>query len=300
MPFSSNSKYPYRIAHISDLHFSKVSFDPGQFFSKRWLGNGNLLIFRKKRFAHEEIDSLLHQFKREGVQLVVVTGDLTSTAQKSEFELAQTFLNRLKNANLDLLVVPGNHDHYTKRAFATKRFYRYFSKPLLQELPCSSWSLEEHGIAVQPLKNSWWAVSLDTALATSLFSSQGLFSQEHEQRLHEALSQIPPDQNIVVINHFPLFSNESFRKQLLRSEELKKVLKQFPHVRLYLHGHTHRRSLADLRSLQLPIVADAGSIGMRPSPSWNLLQLDKQSLHFQSHFCTNEQWQSTPINTFTW
>ena len=41
---------PLRIAHISDLHFAKLSLNPFQIFSKRFIGNANSLLSRKKVF----------------------------------------------------------------------------------------------------------------------------------------------------------------------------------------------------------------------------------------------------------
>jgi len=77
------------IAHISDLHFSKISFNPLQFFSKRWAGNFNLLLNRPSQRNNTHPFSLLPLFKKRGVSHVIISGDLTSTATDAEYLLAQ-------------------------------------------------------------------------------------------------------------------------------------------------------------------------------------------------------------------
>ncbi len=141
-------------------------------------------------------------------------------------------------------------------------------------------------------------LALDTALATPWVSSRGLFSKEIEKHLRSLLQQIPPDDKIIVVNHFPFFQNESRRKILVRGEALQNVLKDFPNVKLYLHGHTHRRSVADLRENGLPIVIDCGSTGMGSKVSWNLIDLEKEGVRFQHFESEADSWKSGPVQTF--
>src|SRR5690242_19581512 len=108
-----------RIAHISDLHFSQVSFSPLQFFSKRWVGNFNLIFSRKRKFLAPQLQTLIPFFQKLQIDLILVTGDLSTTSLKQEFEKAHNFLNEFKKWNMQVFVVPGNHDHYTKNAWKT-------------------------------------------------------------------------------------------------------------------------------------------------------------------------------------
>lgn len=73
-----------KIAHLSDIHFGKI--------------------------AHEEIvDALITEVNQANVTLVVVSGDLTQRARRSEYRAAADMLSAFEPPTL---VVPGNHDVY--------------------------------------------------------------------------------------------------------------------------------------------------------------------------------------------
>src|SRR5262249_10866464 len=125
--FMTTSEKPlFRLAHISDLHFSKLSWNPMQFLSKRWVGNLNLLLARKQAFDPESLGTLLPTFKQKNVDAVLITGDLTSTSLSREFALAREFTENLRNEKFKVFTLPGNHDHYTKKAYNQKLFYEFF------------------------------------------------------------------------------------------------------------------------------------------------------------------------------
>src|SRR5262245_998312 len=115
----------FRIAHISDLHFSKLTWNPSQLFSKRWLGNVNLLLARKHAFDAEGLTTLLPLFIDRKVDAVIVSGDLSSTSHEKEFLLAQEFLDVLQKEGFKVFTIPGSHDHYTKSAYREKLFYEF-------------------------------------------------------------------------------------------------------------------------------------------------------------------------------
>lgn len=289
-----------RIAHLSDLHFCKVSKNPLQFFSKRWLGNMNLLFYRKKHWAAEHIEALADLLEEKGVNLVILTGDATCTARRAEFRLAANFFSKLNKRGMEVIVLPGNHDHYTRRAYRERRFYDFFPSHLMKEgHTFSHFCLKNHAVSTKQLHEGWWLVALDTALSTPWISSRGLFSKEIEAHLRRLLKEIPHEDKVILANHFPFFQNESPRKILLRGETLQKVLEEFPNVKLYIHGHTHRRSVADLRENGLPIVIDCGSTGMGPDISWNLIDLETNSIRFQHFESGANTWKGGPIQAFT-
>lgn len=196
-----------RIAHISDLHFAKFSFSPFQFFSKRWVGNFNHILSRKWKYPNARLDSLLPLFQELEINLIVVTGDVSTTSLKGEFQKAKAFLETFEKEGIKVISVPGNHDHYTRGAWKKKRFYRTFSA--LEGYGCS---LKDDGVGAVDLNDSWTLVALDTALATSFTSSKGLFSEEQEEKLHTLLSSIPAKRQILLVNHFPLFPTSNRRR----------------------------------------------------------------------------------------
>jgi 3',5'-cyclic AMP phosphodiesterase CpdA len=287
------------IAHLSDLHFAKFSWDPSQIFSKRWIGNLNLLFSRRKKSGQANLPALIELLKSLETHLVIITGDLTTTSLKKEYQLAQNFLHVLSDQGIKVVVIPGNHDHYTKEAYREKHFYEFFPSTLHTHQETHSLNLKEHALAIKPLTQTWWLIALDTALSTSLISSRGLFSKALEDKLKETLSHIPNNHKVIIANHFPFFTQDSPRKILARGNALKETLKQFPQVKLYIHGHTHRSSLADLRGNHLPIILDSGSTGMLPRQSWNRLLLKEEELTIQQFELQNSHWQAFRTETFS-
>jgi 3',5'-cyclic AMP phosphodiesterase CpdA len=293
----------FRFAHISDLHFSRIFFNPAQFLSKRWVGNLNLLLNRKKNFCPEYAYALIPLFQELKIDGVLLTGDLTSTSHVKEFEMAKKYIDALIAANLKVYLIPGNHDQYTQEAFRKRTFYRYFNTVHHANDPLSFFKLEEDKISAMHLGKNWWLFSLDTAPATSLFSSHGVFSEDVQKKLEHALSFLPHDHKVILMNHFPLFETDS-KKSLHRADELKAILQRFPQIKLYLHGHTHRQIIADLRASDLPIVLDSGSTGQKHESSWNLIDINDQGCAITAYkkfpTCSAEQWESQPPQHFTW
>ncbi len=277
-----------RIAHISDLHFSKATFNPLQFFSKRWLGNINLIFSRQQDYLAERLFPLVSLFKELDVEHVIITGDLTTTSLRQEFLLASALVSQFKEAGFSVLALPGNHDHYTKRAFRKKLFYQFFDPPF-----------DEQGIAVKPLGKGWRLIALDTAIATSLISSRGYFSPLLEKRLEKILSEIPSDEAVVLANHFPFFQHDSPRKRLERGVELKNLIARFPRIKFYLHGHTHRHCVADLRPNGLPIILDCGSTAHRIDGTWNLIDITPSGSTVDI-YRWEDNWQTRERLAFSW
>lgn len=272
---------PMRLAHISDLHFGKVSLAPSQFFSKRWLGNLNLLLNRRGLFSPGQIYSLLNTFKTHGVTHVLITGDVSTTSDPKEFEKAREFVLTLKRAGFPVYIIPGNHDHYTKRGYKNRLFYRYFPDEVLSQ----------NAVTSLPLADNWTLVLMDTACATPLISSTGYFSPVIETRLRSHLRTIPKDQKILLANHFPYIENEHPRRRLVRGDALKQLLIEHPQIHLYCHGHTHRHILADVRESKLPVTADSGSVSHTKHGSFNLIDLSKDAFHIHSYFHTPKGWE---------
>ncbi len=288
---------PFRLAHLSDLHFSKVGLSLEQFFNKRWIGNLNFLLRRKKDFDHTILDSIPEVLQKTGVDLVLLSGDLSCTSSKEEFSKAAAFVEKLKKAGLEVVILPGNHDHYTGKSYRQKLFYEFFPS----KYGTQKWDLKSHEVAVKQLSDKWWLVLLDTTLATPLLCCHGRFSETAERHLKEALSSIPEGAQVILANHFPITCKKA-RPALQRRKELFDILKAHPKVRFYLHGHNHKHTILDLRKEGLPIAVDAGSAALKEAGSWTLIECQENACAFQP-FKWNMQkmaWVPSPITSFTW
>lgn len=264
-----------RIAHLSDLHFRAPSW---RLFSKRLLGTLNWLFKRRHHFAHELLDPLPPLFDALGVDLILVTGDLSITGLPAELRKAQEALKKFSQPQL---LLPGNHDQYTQSGFRNQTFYKWCANR------AAPFTLREHRLEHHKLINGWHLILLDTAPAMPFHFSGGNFSKELEKRLDTLLQELQGP--VIVANHFPYFLTPDPHHRLLRGEALAQVLAR-NRVRLYLHGHTHRHILADLKPSGLPLTLDAGSATYRPRPSFNLLDLGSEAITV-TPYCFTTQWQ---------
>jgi 3',5'-cyclic AMP phosphodiesterase CpdA len=281
-----------RIVHISDLHCTQVTWNPLRLLSKRFLGSLNWFFLRNSEFSQELLEPLPELFSNLQVDLVLFGGDFTTTSLRKEYQLAQEFVSKLSEK---WLAVPGNHDHYTYWSYKKKRFYNYFTNPS-SPFP---FTLKEHGVEAHQIEPNWWTIALDTTRATGLYSSRGLFSQKTETHMKELLKLIPENAKIIVLNHYPFFQNDAHRRNLERGEALQSLLEKDLRIHLYLHGHTHRQIIANLKQNNLPITLDSGSCTKNERASWHLIDLKTDGCEV-SVYTWNEKWNKTKMENFSW
>ncbi|MFA5204426.1 MAG: metallophosphoesterase [Lentisphaeria bacterium] len=129
-----------RLVHFSDVHLCRLPADPLALFDKRLAGGLNFLLRRGGRAHPGYLDALLLRLRTLAPELVVITGDLTTTGSPEEFAAVQERLAPLLSSRLELLYIPGNHDAYVGErrcraalADAFQRFNR--GRWRLDELP---------------------------------------------------------------------------------------------------------------------------------------------------------------------
>jgi 3',5'-cyclic AMP phosphodiesterase CpdA len=111
---------------MTDVHFLRV---PAlrRMLGKRALGLANLYVLGRKDYfdAARVVERAVADVLRRPPELFVLTGDLTALALDEEFEDARrAFLPLL--STLPSVVIPGNHDEYTRGAFVESRMERWF------------------------------------------------------------------------------------------------------------------------------------------------------------------------------
>lgn len=252
-----------RIAHLSDPHFSSLSFNLKQFLSKRWIGNLNLFLFRNRAYQTEHLWHLPELLKTLEVEATFITGDFSSTSLDEEFSEGKRLVTSFEERGLPLYVVPGNHDCYTRETQRNRRFYTFFA----------SQSLQEKRVECVKLGKGWWYVGLDCAVASPPFCAYGKFFKATEQHLKEALLKIPSNEHVIIANHFPLFTTGRPEHDLKRAEALQELLHAFPQVKLYLHGHDHTYYIVDLQREGFPLVLNSGSCAHKPDGTFFLIDL---------------------------
>lgn len=277
-----------KILHISDLHFSSVTLNPLQIFSKRWIGNLNLFLFRKKQIEPKLIDRFLEMVDQLTPDIILISGDFTSTALTIEYAIAKKFLLELKKRKIKIFAIPGNHDAYTKKAFKKKAFYHHF-RGLLPFKGEFELDLEKDKIAAFPLTKEHYLVLIDTACYTPYFQANGQFDFEIEQNLQALLDLIPNSKKIFLCCHFPFFEHESSHRVLLGAKKLKEMIQRYTNIEIYFHGHTHRGTICDLRGNELPIISEPGSLTLKNKSAFHEILLKEDLIeikryHFDKKF----------------
>jgi 3',5'-cyclic AMP phosphodiesterase CpdA len=197
------------IAHLSDLHFGR----------------------------HEPLveEALYASLSGARPDLVVVSGDFTQRALKSQFQAARTFLDRL---NLLKLVIPGNHDmplyDIPARLFHPLENFRRYIAPA--GIPGARHVDEE--IAV---------LGLNTARRFT--GKNGRVSDEQMEEIQRFFQAQKSGVTRILVTHHPLGSAEGHAKveHAFRSDAALRAVEKAG-VHLLLSGHHHQAASGEIDS----------------------------------------------------
>ena len=222
------------LLHITDLHFWKVVLNPLKLCNKRFLGNLNVILRRRRHFLTHHATDFADQLVSRGVPQLLISGDLSSTALAAEFEEAAAFVSGLQRRGMVPITIPGNHDVYTFESVRARRFDRYFGDGSPQGgLP-----------AIRTLTGGTPLLLVPT-VCPNLISSRGRVTQatiaDTVERLAECAS------TVLVCGHYPLLHETyAYRmtstRGLRNAEGLRRALGESGKDILYLSGHVHRFS----------------------------------------------------------
>lgn len=271
-----------RIAHLSDLHFGYVTKSLTQFLSKRWIGNLNLLLFRRRSYKSDHFLYLPKLLKSLKVDSICFTGDFTATSLPEEFQLAKTFLSSF---SIPYFTLPGNHDCYTKQSEKSQEFYRFFPP----KNGILGHNLGTDRVFCTQIKDNFFWLALDCAVATPPFNAYGIFTEEMREKTEAILTSLSPKDQIIMGCHFPLFSSNRPTHELKNSEKLRDLLKKWPQIKVYLHGHDHKPYIIDKRKEGLPLVLNSGCSAIQENGGFYLIDFSDKAYHVQHFFYKEEK-----------
>lgn len=224
-----------KIVQITDIHFWHVCLNPFKLLGKRALGNANVWVKRRHEFITSHVDGFSDYVAGVNPDLVLLTGDFTSTALHQEYAQARSFVDGLLARRLAVRAIPGNHDVYTFSSARTNAFQRYFPDVAAPSaLPC----VEEWGEGLPIL--------LVPTVVPNVISSKGRITEAERARTRELIAG--HEGPLLIAGHYPVL-NDTYayhtngERQLRDADALLEVLRGVNRPSLYASGHVHRFSL---------------------------------------------------------
>jgi 3',5'-cyclic AMP phosphodiesterase CpdA len=254
-----------RVIHFGDLHLWRFGWamDP---WPKRALGLANLWLRRGKRFPVSVAEALLARLGAETADYVLFSGDLSTTALPEEFAAgAAAFAPLHERWGERLICIPGNHDRYTPRATREQWFERY--------LP---YAPHEYPLS-RDLNAQWTLVAFDCCVPR-LVTSRGRLEGTQFAKLDALLAAARArGRQVIVMGHYPLAFPAGVKSTLEHGldgrEEILGLLKKHG-VRVYLHGHKHRRWRLEADGMVHFNCGSAGMTGGTPERAPGYLKIE--------------------------
>lgn len=232
--------------------------------------------------------------------VIVISGDFTQRAKRSQFAEAQAFLKRLPPA--PQVVVPGNHDvplyRVFERMFRPLELYREYINSAL-----------DHVVTI----NGAVIVALNSTAPRRAITN-GRIDPEQLEFCEQAFRDAPDDAVRIVVAHHHFAPAPDFHKdQVLPGA--KRVLERFAKLRvdLILGGHLHRGYVGNSLDIRPGAVRDRGIIIVqsgtttsrrgrvreREKNSFNVIKLGSKLLHVTHYMYFSDENAFEPISRHT-
>jgi 3',5'-cyclic AMP phosphodiesterase CpdA len=225
----------YRLAHISDLHLSRMPpIIWRQLANKRLLGYLSWCLRRRREHLGVILDALVRDLHAVQPDHVAITGDLVNLALPAEFAEAGAWLARLGPPE-SVSVVPGNHD------------------ALVPVLPGEGWDHwrayacsdpgapdADHDFPYLRRRGPAAIVGLSTAFPTLPGRATGRLGADQLARLDRLLARLDDSDlcRVLLLHHSPVDGVSGSRRRLIDAPELRRCIAERG-ADLVLHGHEH-------------------------------------------------------------
>ena len=224
-----------KIVHFSDPHAGGTAEDWMAYFDKRWVGVFNYHF--RRRFKHDlsKLEKAVDFILDTRPDAAVCTGDLTSAGQPGEFAKVLKVLERLRNSDIPLLYMPGNHDCYVRRPKCVKAVHdavEYLSKGKLR--------FSEYPQAVTIAEAQFLLVN--TSAPSNLLCSWGFMTKENTHWIKDVCSKDNGNLPRILLSHYPMYEDHPIlrmRHRLFGQQEVVELIENGT-ISLSLCGHVHQ------------------------------------------------------------
>lgn len=248
-----------RLIHMTDVHFYRPPNLRGV-LSKRALGLANLYVAGRRKYfdAHDVVGRAVADALEFSPDAFVMTGDVTAMSSDEEFEDARQAFGPLLDS-VPSVVIPGNHDVYTRGAARKARMERFFGRWMAG----GTWDEEAgawvEGAELAPGRPTPWPVRFRLGstdiVATNpcrpVFRSSGLFGAKAIADAEALVADSrEAGQQVVYLLHYPPLASdgEPYRRDGHCLEDVDDLLDSFRRSPpdLILHGHKHEAWRVDV------------------------------------------------------
>lgn len=240
-------------------------------------GDGRLL-----NYAPEIFEAFLQEVLAAKPEYLILTGDLTLEGEKVSHEWIAKQLEQIKDAGIQTLVIPGNHDILNPGARTYGDPSQYISTVSAEEFAeiytdygyGTALYRDENSLSyVYPLRDNAWILMIDTARYeenNSLGSESTGSIREGTYEWIEEISAIAQDKNIQLIStthHNIIKQNEYFDSDNVLLNTLK-ALRIYGEndIRVNFSGHIHAQNIRQ-KEKESTLITDICSSSLLVSPN---------------------------------
>jgi 3',5'-cyclic AMP phosphodiesterase CpdA len=222
-----------RLAIIGDIHLFTLKVHPRRLLSRRFMAHSNLLLNRRHRFNHGLLPGLVEHAQSLNPDLVLFSGDVSTSSLESEFEDVMHVVKPLVDAAPQGgVLVPGNHDRYTFKSRRTRRIENVLQQVMPPQFP--------HARQLRP---GWRLLALDSAIPNKLMS-RGALGKEQFAAARQIIRDTPADEALLVLCHYPCSLPprvpSAWSHDLKENVKLRRELMNCPGRVVFVHGHIHK------------------------------------------------------------
>lgn len=224
-----------RIIHFSDTHEAGRPESWRGFLDKRLFGFLNCVLSRGRLHKQTLLERAVSKFIELKPDLIVCTGDLTTSGQPGEFSRALARLAPLASSGIPLLYLPGNHDSYVYDFSCRKALAKAF------------WNLNARRFRLSELPQAFdigccRLLAINCARPTMPMLSCGFMDKETSDFVVAECAAQKTQPFRLVVGHFPLAERHPWKRcrhKLYGHDSVVRLLRSGA-IDLSLCGHVHK------------------------------------------------------------